>query len=61
MRLEESAAFLRRHAVAFPLGGTEAALIAIALHALAVVADDNPDLIPNLIAGVTNFLKERQP
>ena len=58
MRLEESAAFLRRHAVAFPLDAVEAALLAIALHALAVIAEGRPELTPNLKAAVTNFLEE---
>ena len=60
MRLEETAAFLRRHAPAFPIGATEAALLAIALNALAVIVDDAPHLTPNLIAGITAFLEERR-
>ena len=58
MRLGESARFLERHAVAFPLSGTDAALLAIALHALAVIAEEHPGIVPNLKRGVVAFLEE---
>ena len=60
MRLEEAAAFLRRHAVAFPVGPTDAALLAIALYSLAIVVEGNPDLRANLKAGVASFIDGAQ-
>jgi len=60
MKLADSAEFLRRHAVAFPISDVDAALLAIALHALAVVAEGNPDIISNLKAGVADFLEAQR-